>query len=161
MTDFSDNRPGHDIELGIDGFCYSDLFDALKLKHLAELYYLEVEKRDPLLSDALNKYIAARGQGFERRVESKILTDAAPYLSDFIARLFKINDAKAELARDITAQNPIWKYKFFVQRRAAKKYKPEQLAELNESLLWLAVTQLRNTAFDETLIHDEELGIAE
>ena len=89
------------------------------------------------------------------------MTDAAPYLSDLIARLFKITDAKAELGHSITVQNPIWKYKFFVQRRASKKYKPEQLAELNEGRLWLAVTQLRNTAFDETLVHDEELSIAE
>ena len=161
MTDFSDKSSAQDLELGIDGFRYSDLYDALKLKQLAEVFYLDVEKHDPLLSNALNKYISARGEGFERRVESKILTDTAPYLSDFIARLFKITEGKKELGREITAQNPIWKYKFFVQRRAAKKYKLEQLAELNEGRLWLAVTQLRNTAFDETLVHDEELSIAE
>ncbi|MFL6374089.1 MAG: FAD-dependent oxidoreductase, partial [Pyrinomonadaceae bacterium] len=161
MTVLSDGVPTSEIELGIDGFRYSDLYDELKLKRLAEAFYLEVEKHDPLLSDALNKYIETKGVGFERRVESKILTDAAPFLSDFIARLFKITEAKDELGRAITVQNPIWKYKFFVQRRAAKKYKPEQLAELNEGRLWLAVTQLRNTAFDETLVHDKELSIAE
>jgi len=161
MTPFPNAPSDHDIELGIDGFRYSDLYDAIRLKQLAEVFYLEVEKQDPVLSRALNKYIAARGEGFERRVESKILTDAAPYLSDFVARLFKITKAKAELGHAITVQNPIWKYKFFVQRRATKKFKPEQLAELNEGRLWLAVTQLRNAVFDETLIHDEELSIAE
>lgn len=161
MTSFSEKDLSHDLELGIEGFRYSHLFDAVKLKQLAEIFYLEVEQHDPLLSDALNKYIAAGGEGVERRVESKILTDAAPYLSDLIARLFKITDAKARLARDITIQNPIWKYKFFVQRRAAKKYKPEQLAELNEATLWRAITEFRNAAFDETLIHDDELAIAE
>ena len=66
MTAFSDNTadPTIDIELGIDGFRYSDLYDAVKLKQLAEIFYLEVEKQDPLLSNALNKYIAARGGGF-------------------------------------------------------------------------------------------------
>jgi NADPH-dependent glutamate synthase beta subunit-like oxidoreductase/NAD(P)H-flavin reductase len=161
MTPFPNIPSDHNIELGVDGFRYSDLYDAVKLKQLAEIFYLEVEKQDPLLSNALNKYIAARGEGFERRVESKILTDAAPYLSDLVARLFKITKAKAELGRAITVQNPIWKYKFFVQRRAVKKFKPAQLAEMNEGRLWLAVTQLRNTAFDETLVHDEELSIAE
>ncbi|HTH51360.1 MAG TPA: FAD-dependent oxidoreductase [Pyrinomonadaceae bacterium] len=160
MTDLRDTS-AYDLELGIDGFRYSDLYDAVRLKELAETFYLEVEKHDPLLSDSLNKYIAARGEGFERRVESKILTDAAPYLSDFVARLFKVNDAKAALGHAITVQNAVWRYKFFVQRRAAKKYKPEQLANLNEGRLWLAVTQLRNAAFDETLVHDEELSIAE
>jgi hypothetical protein len=160
MTDPRDTS-GHDLELGIAGFRYSDLYDAVKLRQLAELFYQEVESQDPLLGNSLDKYIAARGLGFEPRVESKILTDAAPYLSDFVARLFKVNDARAELGHTISVQNAVWKYKFFVQRRASKKFKPEQLAEMNEGRLWLAVTQLRNTAFDETLVRDEELGIAE
>jgi|CXWL01.1.fsa_nt_gi NADPH-dependent glutamate synthase beta subunit-like oxidoreductase/NAD(P)H-flavin reductase len=150
-----------DIELGIEGFRYSDLFDAVKLRELAERFYAEVEKQEPLLHNALTKYIAARGEGFERRVESKILTDAAPHLSDFIARLFHITVEEKELKSSITVQNPVWKFKFFVQRRAVKKFKPEQLAELHEGKLWLALTQLRNTAFDETLVRDEELSIAE
>lgn len=150
-----------DLELGIDGFRYSDLFDALKLRELADRFYSEVADREPVLHTALSKYIAARGEGFERKVESKILTDAAPYLSDFVGRLFHIEREKGELSRTILTQNPVWKFKFFVQRRASKKYKPDQLAELNENELWTAVTQLRNAAFDDTIIHDEELSIAE
>ncbi|HEV7701681.1 MAG TPA: FAD-dependent oxidoreductase [Pyrinomonadaceae bacterium] len=161
MIDISNVNGDGDFDLGIEGFSYSDLFDAVKLRALAERFYLDVEKADPLLSDALNRYIAAHGHGFERRVESKILTDAAPYLSDFIARLFRITEARADLGEEIIVQNAVWKYKFFVQRRAAKKFKPDQLAEMNEGQLWLAVTQLRNTAFDETLVRDEELSIAE
>ncbi|MFM9905816.1 MAG: FAD-dependent oxidoreductase [Pyrinomonadaceae bacterium] len=152
---------GHDIELGIEGFKFSDLFDADKLRELAEKFYADVAKHEPLLHDALAKYITARGSGFEKRVESKILTDAAPYLSDFIARLFKITRERTNLERDITVQNSVWKYKFFVQRRAAKKYKPELVSELNEGELWRALTELRNEAFDDTLVHDEELSIAE
>jgi hypothetical protein len=36
---------GHDIELGIAGFRYSDLFDAKKLAELAEAFYSEVDAR--------------------------------------------------------------------------------------------------------------------
>ncbi len=151
----------YDLELGIEGFRFSDLFDALKLKELAERFYGEVAEKEPVLHTALSKYIAARGEGFERKVESKILTDAAPFLSDFVGRLFHIEREKGELLRNILTQNPVWKFKFFVQRRASKKYKPDQLAELNESQLWTAVTHLRNAAFDDTIIHDEELSIAE
>jgi len=150
-----------DLELGIDGFRFSDLFDALKLKELADRFYAEVAEREPILHTALSKYIAARGEGFERKVESKILTDAAPFLSDFVGRLFHIEREMGELSRNILTQNPVWKFKFFVQRRASKKYKPDQLAELNETQLWSAVTQLRNAAFNDTIIHDDELSIAE
>ena len=151
----------NDLELGIAGFTFADLFNAYKLKELADLFYADVVEKEPVIGEALQKYIAARGQGFERKVESKILTDAAPFLSEFIARLFKIGPDREDLSHDITVQNPVWRYKFFVQRRAVKKFKPEQVAELNEAELWRAVTELRNTAFDETLIHDEELSISE
>ncbi len=50
----------HDIDLGIPGFRFSDLFDAIKLKELAEKFYAEVESDDPLLHSALTKYIGSR-----------------------------------------------------------------------------------------------------
>ncbi|MEJ7848307.1 MAG: FAD-dependent oxidoreductase [Pyrinomonadaceae bacterium] len=150
-----------DFDLGIAGFRYSDLFDAVKLKELAEKFYAEVAEKEPVLHDALSKYIAAHGLGYEKRVESKILTDAAPFLSDFIGRMFGISRERSELEKEILRQNPVWKYKFFVQRRAAKAYKPEDIAKFNRIDLSLALTELRNTAFDETLIYDEELAIAD
>jgi NADPH-dependent glutamate synthase beta subunit-like oxidoreductase/NAD(P)H-flavin reductase len=153
-----------DIELGIVGFRYSDLFDAVKLKALAEKFYAEVDEKEPVLGDALKKYIGAAGAGYEKRVESKILTDAAPFLSDFVARLFKITREHTELERTILEQNPVWKYKFFVQRRAIKKYKSLEdlsaLGPLNEFELEEAVREFRTRAFDDTLVFDEELAVA-
>ncbi len=163
MTAFSERLhtdDPYDFELGIPDFNFSDLFDAEKLKDLAQKFYDEVVDKEPALGDALNKYIAAHGNGYEKRVESKILTDAAPFLSDFIARMFRISKERSELERDVLEQDPIWKYKFFVQRRAVKAYKPEATAELNFTELNRAVTDLRNEAFDHTLVFDDELGIA-
>jgi NADPH-dependent glutamate synthase beta subunit-like oxidoreductase/NAD(P)H-flavin reductase len=155
------NSPHHfDIELGIDGFTFSDLFDAPRLKELAETFYDGLKADEPVLHKALTKYISSAGKGYEKKVESKILTDAAPYLSRFIARLFNIEGERTEVEKEILVQNPIWAYKYFVQRRAIKKYKADQIAELNEGALWNAITQFRNTAFDETLVRDEELSIA-
>jgi NADPH-dependent glutamate synthase beta subunit-like oxidoreductase/NAD(P)H-flavin reductase len=151
----------HDFELGINGFKYSDLFDAVKLRELSEKFYAEVCEKEPVLGDALKKYIAAHGQAHEKRVASKILTDAAPFLSDFVARMFKITSERAELERTILEQNPVWKYKFFVQRRAIKTYKTlDALSTVNEIELEEAIRELRNKAFDDTLVFDEELGIA-
>ncbi len=149
-----------DFDLGIVGFKYSDLYDANKLQELAEKFYAEVEQKEPILGDALKKYIVRRGAGYEKRVESKILTDAAPFLSEFIARMFGINHERAELQRVINEQDPIWKYKFFVQRRAIKKYKAEDLADFNETELTTALREFRYAVFDETLIYDEELAVA-
>lgn len=148
-----------DFDLGIAGFRYSDLFDAVRLKDLAEKFYSELETKEPLLHASLTKYIAARGEGFEKRVESKILTDAAPYLSDFVARMFGISKDRERLENEILEQNPIWKYKFFVQRRAIKQFK-ERLNAIEAGQFEQALKELRFKSFDETLVHDDELAIA-
>ncbi len=157
---FTNVSSNSDFNLGIVGFNYSDLYDAEKLRELAEKFYAEVEQKEPILGDALKKYIERRGAGYEKRVESKILTDAAPFLSEFVARMFGINHERAELQRVINEQDPIWKYKFFVQRRAIKKFKAEDLADFNEAELTAALREFKFAAFDETLIYDEELAVA-
>ena len=150
----------HDFDLGIPGFRYSDLFDALRLKDLAEKFYEELAEKDPLIHAALMKYLGSRGQGFEKRAASKLLTDAAPHVSEFVARMFGVTKDRERLENEILEQNPIWKYKFFVQRRAIKQFSREQLAEMPAFELGQALTELRYKSFDETVIHDDELAIA-
>lgn len=154
------NATGRDFDLGVVGFRFSDLFDAVKLRELAEKFYDEVKEENPLLHEALVKYIESRGVGYEARVQSNILTDAAPYLSKFIAKMFGITREREQLERVITEQDPIWKYKFFVQRRAIKKYTADKVAALNESELGEALKELQFAAFDVSIVHDEELAIA-
>ena len=101
MTGISELDGGRDLELGIEGFRYSDLYDAVKLKELTERFYGEVDEKGPVLGKALAKYIAAESKGLEARAESKILTDAAPLLSAFIARMFRIETERTELEREI------------------------------------------------------------
>jgi NADPH-dependent glutamate synthase beta subunit-like oxidoreductase/tetratricopeptide (TPR) repeat protein len=167
MTGTSKNEPAlisdsidYNFNLGIPGFKYSDLYDAAKLREIAEKFYGEVKKANPILSEALTKYIENRGAGYEPKVESKILTDAAPYLSDFVARMFGLSRERDELQKEILKQNPIWAYKFFVQRRAIKKFTADAIVDFNEAELTQALTELRNAVFDETIIYDEELAVA-
>ncbi len=151
----------YNFKLGIVGYSYSDLYDARKLKEIAEKFYAEIEEADPVLHDALIKYIEVRGENYESRVESKILTDSAPYLSDFIARMFNISHERELLKQEILQQNPIWKYKFFVQRRAIRNYKEESLEDFNKGEINEAVNGLKFESFSEVLIHDDELAIAD
>ena len=151
---------GTDFELGVSGFRYSDLFDAARLKDLAETFYAELAVEAPVVHEALTKYIANKGKGLEKRAASNLLTDAAPYLSNFVARLFGISDARKEVEKTILEQNPIWRYKFFVQRRAIKKFKAGDLSVQAFAELEQALKELRNTAFDETLVFDEELAVS-
>ena len=162
MTALSANgQPqAYDLELGIPGYFYSDLYDAVRLKQLAEIFYDELLQKEPVIGSALKKYIESHGNGYEKRAESQILTDAAPHLSEFLAQLFHINDERAVLEKEILSNNPIWKYKFFVQRRAIKTYKQESIADLNRAELDRALSDLRMFGFDDTLVLDDELAIA-
>ncbi len=150
-----------DFDLGIADFHFSDLYRAEKLKELAENFYAELNEREPVLAEELTKYIEARGADYEQRAESKLLTDAAPYLSDFVARLFHVEKQRENLLVEINRQDPIWKYKFFVQRRAIKKFPAELAVSLNQNELSYALRELQSAAFDETMVHDEELAISE
>ncbi len=154
--DFSNN----DFDLGIAGFRYSDLFDAYKLKDLADEFYSDLKQKNPVVHQALTEYVANRGEGYEPIPASKILTDSAPYLSEFVARMFGITEEREKLEVEILKHNPIWKYKFFVQRRAIRRFKEDQLAEFDEVELNEAIRQLKNESFAETLMLDEELAVA-
>jgi hypothetical protein len=157
---FTNQALNYDFDLGIVGFKYSDLFDAERLGELAEKFYDELAQENALLHKALIEYIETGGAGYESRVESNILTDSAPYLSRFIAKMFGITREREELEILIREQDPIWKYKFFVQRRAIKKYPADKIGELNERELSAALNELKFAVFDETLIYDEELAVA-
>ena len=64
MTVFSENggEKQNDIDLGIDGFRFSDLFDPVRLKDLAERFYAEVGKSDEVLHTALHLHDPGKRQ---------------------------------------------------------------------------------------------------
>jgi NADPH-dependent glutamate synthase beta subunit-like oxidoreductase/NAD(P)H-flavin reductase len=150
----------YDFELGISGFWYSDLYSPDKLRDLTERFYEDLASKNTNLAQQLRHYIEARGAGYEKREESKILVDAAVYLSDFVARLFRIEQYRSKLYKRIIEQDDIWKYKFFVQRRAIKKFPADRINFSNSPELEEAVRELRFVIFSEMLIYDEELAIA-
>ena len=147
-------------KLGIDGFSYADLYDTERLRELAELFYAELEAADAELHRALTEYVAARGAAYEQKRESEILIAAAPYLSRFVARLFDADRERERQLESVKAQDPIWTFKFFIARRALKKFTAEEAARLDAEKLDAELKGLRRTAFPETLVDDEELAIA-
>lgn len=151
----------YDFKLGIGDFRFSDLYNPFKLKDLADSFYSELAQKNPELHAVLLPYIEGHGKNYDNKIESKILTDSAPYLSDFVARLFHIETAENALQKSILEQSPIWKYKFFVQRRAIKKFPENLLAALNEAEINQAYAEIRNKIFDDVLRYDDELAISQ
>ena len=86
-----DRQTPADFELGIEGFTYGDLHRPGRLRALAEAFYAEVGREDAALHEALAAYVSSRGENLKgTKAESELLIQAAPHLSRFVARLFRV-----------------------------------------------------------------------
>jgi NADPH-dependent glutamate synthase beta subunit-like oxidoreductase/NAD(P)H-flavin reductase len=157
----SDKQLSTDFPLGIEGFAYGDLHRPERLRALAEAFYAEVEREDAALHARLAEYVSSRGENLKgTRAESELLIKAAPHLSRFVARLFRVEEERARLAEGIRAQDPVFQFKQFVQRRATKNFPAERVAGLDVEAADAALEALRHAAFADTLGDDRELGVA-
>lgn len=155
------NTNDYDFKLGIDGFTYSDLYKPVRLGELTENFYDEIKETDFQLYERLTNYISARGVGYEQKEESAILIESAYYLSKFLARMFFVEKEHERQIAAVKIQDPIWVFKFFVARRAIKKFPAEAAAQLNAKELDDALNEFRRAKFSETFEFDDELGIAQ
>ena len=159
--DDNPTNSSYDFQLGIEGFAYSDLYDPTRLGQLAEAFYAEVERTDAALHASLTEYISTRGERIAgTKAESELLIAAAPHLSRFIARLFGIEPERETLAANLRAQDPVFQFKQFVQRRAIKSFPPERAATVDVEEAEAVLEALRRAAFADTFADDRELGIA-
>ncbi|HVF55311.1 MAG TPA: FAD-dependent oxidoreductase, partial [Pyrinomonadaceae bacterium] len=150
-----------DFPLGVEGFTYGDLYRPERLRALAENFYDGVLQEDPALHASLIEYVETRGQHVAgTKAESELLIAAAPHLSRFVAQLFRVERERETLMRDIRAQDPIFQFKHFVQRRALKSFPAEAAAALDVEAIDTELENLRRAAFAETLEADAELGVA-
>src|SRR5215210_7437568 len=157
----ADKQLPNDFPLGIEGFNYGDLFRPERLRALAEAFYAEVGRADAALRARLAEYVDARGENLKgTKAESELLIAAAPHLSRFVARLFRVETERERLAESIRAQDPVFQFKQFVQRRATKSFPAERAAALDVEAADAALERLRHAAFEDSLGEDRELGVA-
>lgn len=117
---------------GISSFSYSDLYDPVRLKELAELFYREIEAADPDLGRRFIEYRNNRGSDILPLDESNLLVQLAPHLGRFVARLFQIEVATEKEQRSIGDEKPIFNFKRnFVLKRALKAYTREDAEGLD------------------------------
>jgi len=152
--------PGENFKLGIEGFNYQDLYRPQRLRELAESFYAELGIADAPLHAQLIEYIEARGANLVAKAESELLIAAAPHLSRFIARLFDVEKERMTEIEATNEQQAVFAFKFFVARRALKKFNAEQAAQIDAARLHSTLEELRRNAFSDTLANDDELGIS-
>jgi NADPH-dependent glutamate synthase beta subunit-like oxidoreductase/NAD(P)H-flavin reductase len=146
-----------DFALGLPGFRYGDLNRVRRLEALDRAFRDDLAAADPALAAEFEAYRAARGEGLAPVAESSLLVRVAPHLGRFVARLFRIDEARATLAgrdRD-DARIFEWKKKFLAPRVLRKEPDDAALAALD-----LAALE-REAAAIGAAGPDEERAIAE
>ncbi len=109
------------LELGVPGFTYADLYEPLRLAALLEVWEGWFRDASPEAHARFDAYRACRGAGMSKADVSEALLAAAPFVSSFIARLFRVEAEVQALRQDIRGRDPLWLFKRdFVKKRVLK-----------------------------------------
>ena len=148
-------------QLGIEGFTYADLYDPHRLKDLAAAFDRHVEVRDPGLLREFDEYRACQGEGMAPEQVSELLVRMAPFLGDFVARLFHIEDArKRRMERVVEEVRTVLRYRdAIVTKEAPKRFKREKVDNWDIESLQARFTALLEALSDD--LSDRERAVAE
>ncbi|PKL83228.1 MAG: pyridine nucleotide-disulfide oxidoreductase, partial [Ignavibacteriae bacterium HGW-Ignavibacteriae-3] len=124
------------LKLSIPGFTFHDLFIPEKLSELTEKFFKEIKETNGDLFLRFDEYRSKKGAGFSEIEISNTLTELAPFVSEFVARLFGVEKELAVHKVRANREKIIFSFKkdFFV-RRALKKVPEETLGLINLALL--------------------------
>jgi NADPH-dependent glutamate synthase beta subunit-like oxidoreductase/NAD(P)H-flavin reductase len=121
------------------GFAFADLYDRGGLVRLDRAFMDRLQASDAALA---NRLLAARAdpQALPAKDESNLLIDLGPHVEAFVGSLFGIEAELQKLAAQTTTLEPLYSCKrLFVQRRAVKAVKPDELGSLDGAALAAAV----------------------
>ncbi|MBI1779301.1 MAG: FAD-dependent oxidoreductase [Proteobacteria bacterium] len=131
------------------GFRFTDLYELAGLLRLDQRFVQHLREGDTGL---FNRLMAARAEPakLEAKDESELLIELAPHLDDFVGALFGLSREIAALASDHEALAPLFTVKrLFVQRRAAKEFKPEEAQGFDGTALTTALEARFGEALSE------------
>ncbi len=118
------------LELGF-GLAFADLYRRDALVRLDQQFVQHVREVEPGLARSLLDARVDPG-ALPAKSESELLIALAPHLEDFLAELFRIEDAVADLSARHDELAPLYSCKrMFVQRRAMNRIKPQEAAAID------------------------------
>ena len=166
-TDFSSwvaaTSSPDELALGIPGFSYADLYLQAKLAELTARFDAFLASEDPEAASSLQKLRDAGGTLATPRETSDALVVIAPWVSAFVAKLFRVEAEWTALKAKILAHDPVWRFKHeFTKKRvlkgdAAKAFDPADAARVSKLAL---VAAGASSAVLGTGSEDEELALA-
>ncbi len=115
------------LKLGVAGFDYGDLYDAVRLSELLTLFERSVRHHDPKLFADYQHYRACKGEGMEPTQVSELLVKMAPLVGQFVAHLFNVEENRAQQMRSIRREfDTVFVYRNEVVAKLAKQFQGER-----------------------------------
>ncbi|MBW7850511.1 MAG: FAD-dependent oxidoreductase [Rhodospirillales bacterium] len=131
------------------GLDFSDLYAREGLERVDAQFLTHVREADPELHARLSAARAAPAE-LEPRAEADLLVALAPHLEDYVGILFDVHAELQALAAQHHALAPLFACKrLFVQRRAAKAFRPEEAASFDGPALAARLAALGADPEDE------------
>jgi len=110
------------LRLGVSGFSWADLQKPGRLAELHELFLGHLEVSRPDAAERFASYRASLGAGMTPEHISAVLVEIAPFVGEFVARLFGVEEQRRSLLARAETWAPIFKIKDrFIKRRALKR----------------------------------------
>ena len=131
------------------GFHFHDLYQREGLERLDQAFMAHVAADDPTLA---MRVAEARQDpdALDARSESSLLLEIAPFVEDFVARLFGLEAQVQALAARHHALAPLYSVKrLFVQRKAMNRFKADEAATFDGPALEARLAQALGGPLDE------------
>ena len=155
------------------GLAFEDLYTADGVRRIDALFLDHLKDSDAALHQRLAAARQADGD-LPAKDASELLVDAAPHVEDFVAALFGVEKEVRALAAATDELAPVQVCRrMFVQRRAVKAYRPDDVAALDGTALEaemeaaigapvdeVAFARSVNDWSDEADAHEAELDLA-
>ena len=136
------------MQIGFD-FSFEDLYDRAGLAKLDAKFIRELSSSDVAIH---NRLVSARAnpESLSDKDHSQLIIDSAPFVEGFIGKLFFISKEVTALKEKHFNLAPIYACKrLFVQRRALKGAKVEDIEKLDGGAIWKTLSAGRWPLADE------------
>lgn len=131
------------------GYSYEDLFDPERLKDLTEDFYIYYAKNDVKNFETYSRYRDSNVHGFSNPEISNILINSSIILNDFLIDLFQLENEQTKFVRETEFEKKILEFKNILQKKILKKFKKEDLQNIDWHELDSFAEKIKLTAFPE------------
>ncbi|MGH8527429.1 MAG: pyridine nucleotide-disulfide oxidoreductase, partial [Gammaproteobacteria bacterium] len=149
------------LALGFTAFAYADLYEPDRLRDLLAIFDDYVADRNPALSTEFGQYRTTLGEGLPPQTISDLLVRMAPYVGDFVAKLFGVASERDRQRAAIQEElDTVFVFRNKVLAQAQEKFRPEDLITWDVRQLQRQIEILKHIIAPGVHANDPERALA-